>query len=112
MSALTDRTVQMAEESRAMVAGSRMFTFSSGTTKPRARVRCHGCGWTAKGNDPRKVFPKADEHVCPAKTPKHSDWRCNECGALESDGGCGHDFELNYDEALVPVTTPERGGDR
>jgi hypothetical protein len=41
-----------------------MFRFSTGTTKPSARVTCLWCGWKATGNDPRIVYPKADEHVC------------------------------------------------
>lgn len=30
-----------------------------------------------------------------------SEWVCGICRAFESQGGCDHDFELNYDEHMV-----------
>jgi hypothetical protein len=42
----------------------RMFTFTTSSQSPVARVRCHACGWTTQGENPGKVFPKADEHAC------------------------------------------------
>jgi hypothetical protein len=44
-------------------ASGRMFTFTTTSSKPTKKVRCHNCDWTAKGNDER-TFKKADAHVC------------------------------------------------
>jgi len=41
-----------------------MFRFTASTAKPTARVECLSCGWKATGSDTRKVYPKADRHVC------------------------------------------------
>lgn len=33
-----------------------------------------------------------------------SEWQCGECGALETQGGCSHDFEMNYKEIAKRTT--------
>jgi len=45
----------------------------------------------------------------PPATWPGSGWQCLVCGALESKGGCGHDFELYYDE-VPPAALPHGAG--
>lgn len=49
------------------VVKAAMFTFTTSSTTPEARVRCHLCGWEATGDNPRRVFPQADRHRCRRK---------------------------------------------
>lgn len=51
-----------------------MFRFTTSSGDPTARVRCLSCPWEATGDDPRVVFPQADQHVCVT-----IDWR-DRCG--------------------------------
>lgn len=40
---------------------------------------------------------------------ERSDWRCTRCGALESKGGCEHDFEAYYEEIIVTEHVSQSG---
>lgn len=52
------------KDARAGVAGTRMFTFSTSSSRPEARVRCHNCDWKTSGRVSKIVFARADKHNC------------------------------------------------
>lgn len=48
-----------------MLSGHRpLFTFHTSSERPYARVSCNVCDWKVMGDDPREVFPLADNHMC------------------------------------------------
>ncbi|HEV2125881.1 MAG TPA: hypothetical protein VGW38_24250 [Chloroflexota bacterium] len=63
----------------------RMFTFSTNSQKG-ATVRCHACGWTARGRTGKTVFPKADAHVCPTSERGGSGWPLDQPIAFTTHG--------------------------
>lgn len=51
------------EAMMAAETGERMFTFTTSSTSPIYRVRCHLCGWTSASDLPGE-FSHADDHDC------------------------------------------------
>jgi hypothetical protein len=58
------------------------FLFHISSEKPCATVTCP-CGWSAKGNDVRRTFARADGHACPHTSPTHDEYTLDGDYALD-----------------------------